>query len=147
MESDLELPEILVSLARLFTLTSGEWTKARSKGKPPKPVLDTDILDIIANAVQRRLERYKTSIEVCVRLLSLTSRPDFIKEDRSVLLDQGLSRHKRHAVIVRVGEKTILYNFFAKLHSLRKRLAQGEVRNKRKAQMALKDSVGGKLKK
>ena len=54
----------MVSLIRLVTVPPTEWEKAREKGKPPKPKADTFVLQVIADALTQRLEKYPTTIEV-----------------------------------------------------------------------------------
>ncbi|KAJ8454630.1 hypothetical protein ONZ45_g19229 [Pleurotus djamor] len=86
------LPEEVVSLVRLL-VDDAEWEKAQEKEKPPKVKLDIDILAIILEALQRRLSQYDGTKE----------------EDEKILASQsGLPLNKKHAVIVRLGEKRIL---------------------------------------
>jgi N-lysine methyltransferase SETD6 len=68
LETDLELPEALVSLVRLLIMSDGEWKKARDKAKPPKPRIDGQVLSILLSVLQRRLEEYPTSPEVGIYL-------------------------------------------------------------------------------
>lgn len=64
METDLELPEPLISLVRLLLSTEGEWKKAQDKGKLPRPKADSHILSVISYVLRARLEEYSTTIEV-----------------------------------------------------------------------------------
>jgi len=91
LETDLELPESFLSLVRLLLLPAGEWAKARDKGKPPRPRIDGQALSFIIQVLQRRLEEYPTGVEYDAALLS-----------------ENIPLNKRHAVIVRLGEKQIL---------------------------------------
>ena len=63
LESDLELPQ-LISLVRLLLLPLDEWAKARDKGKPPKPKVDLEALNIIYDVFDLRLKGYPTTVEV-----------------------------------------------------------------------------------
>lgn len=64
LESDLVLPPLLISLARLLVIDAGEWEKARDKGKPPKPNVDALILTIIHDVLEERLKAYPTTLQV-----------------------------------------------------------------------------------
>ena len=64
LETNLELPESLISLLRLLLSPDDEWEKARDKGKPPKPKIDERVLTLILSVLRRRLEEYPTSLEV-----------------------------------------------------------------------------------
>ena len=64
LETDLELPEALISMIRLLLLPDGEWVKVRDKGRPPKPKVDPQLLSLVLLVLRRRLEEYPTSLEV-----------------------------------------------------------------------------------
>jgi hypothetical protein len=64
LESDLELPPELISLVRLLLLPLDEWTRARDKGKPPKPKADLEALNIIHDVLAQRLKGYPTTVKV-----------------------------------------------------------------------------------
>ncbi|KAJ7646778.1 SET domain-containing protein [Roridomyces roridus] len=95
LESDLEIPEALIALIRLLRLTPAEWEKAVEKDKVPKPKLDAEIIGI-----------YPTSLADDLALLAA---------------DHGLSLNKRHALIVRIGEKRILQMALEKIEAQRQR--------------------------
>jgi SET domain-containing protein 6 len=65
-EFDLELdyPEAVLSIVRLFLLSEPEFEKAQTKGKPPKPKADGEVLAILQKVIQGKLKEYPTSIEV-----------------------------------------------------------------------------------
>lgn len=115
LESDLELPLELISLVRLLLLPLDEWRKTRDKGKPPKPKADLETLNIIHDVLDRRLKGYPT-----------TTRED---EDR---LCGEMSLNKKHAIIVRLGEKRLLQGALATINDLREVTADGRRQNKRK---------------
>ncbi|KZP34420.1 SET domain-containing protein [Athelia psychrophila] len=98
LEDDLDIPEAMVSLIRLLLLNSSEWEKVREKGKPPKPKVDAEVLSLVAQVLRRRLDEYPTSLET-----------------DAVLLNQDLPTNKRHAVIVRAGEKSLLHRAIEKV--------------------------------
>ncbi|TFK53554.1 SET domain-containing protein [Heliocybe sulcata] len=124
LDRDLELPPDCISFIRLLQLTSGEWDKAQTKGKLPKGKMEPAIASVAVEVLTRRLAQYPTSIE-----------------DDEVLLSPErtgtLSLNRKHAIIVRLGEKRILRGM---LDNMRK-LAQGDGKkyNKRKA-----DDKGGR---
>ncbi|KAI0935355.1 hypothetical protein AcV7_003817 [Taiwanofungus camphoratus] len=93
--TDCELPEELMSFVRLLLLPQAEWDKARCKGRLPKAKIEAPILMVAAEVLEKRLSEYRTTIETDEALLA----PENV---------QGLSFNKKHAVIVRLGEKRIL---------------------------------------
>ncbi|KAI0268844.1 hypothetical protein BC834DRAFT_867511 [Gloeopeniophorella convolvens] len=80
-----ELPEELVSFARLLLLPAPEWEKTRRKSKLPKPKTDAAVLAVAADVLRRRLAEYPTTLECAIPL------------------------NLKHALVVRVGEKRILH--------------------------------------
>ncbi|KAJ7680818.1 SET domain-containing protein [Mycena polygramma] len=98
-ESDLEVPEALVSLVRLLRLTPDEWEKTVAKDKVPKPKMDNEILDVVRAVLERRLTEY----------------PSTLDDDVALLRDESLPLNKRQAIIVRVGEKRILHSALQKI--------------------------------
>jgi SET domain-containing protein 6 len=74
IESDCEIPPILVSLVRLFLLPRSEWEKTKSKSKPPRANLDADVVNILMTTLHQRLMQYRTSLEVCF----LHTSPDLV---------------------------------------------------------------------
>jgi SET domain-containing protein 6 len=73
-DSALPIPETLIRLVRLLLLPQHEWEKVRDKGKPPKPKIDTEILDIAINVLVRRLAQYPTTIPVSQHSVRLVLR-------------------------------------------------------------------------
>ena len=64
IETDLKLPDELVSAIRAFLLTPEEYAKAQKKESPPKPKLDAESAKWARKALEHRLGDYKTSIAV-----------------------------------------------------------------------------------
>jgi SET domain-containing protein 6 len=64
IETDLKLPDELVSAIRAFLLTPEEYAKAQKKESPPKPKLDAVSAKWARKALEHRLGEYKTSIAV-----------------------------------------------------------------------------------
>ncbi|KAJ7782346.1 SET domain-containing protein [Mycena maculata] len=118
LESDLEVPEALVSLIRLLRLTSDEWEKAVAKDKVPKPKIDNEILDVVRAIFERRLKEYPTTLA----------------DDVALLANETLPLNKRHALIVRIGEKRILERAMQKIESQRVDARKGDSSRKRKTQ-------------
>ncbi|KAG8214259.1 SET domain-containing protein [Butyriboletus roseoflavus] len=95
------LPPALISLTRLLLLSEPDFESAHSKGRLPKGKLrkvdvndNKEVLEILDDVFKQREEMYiGGSIEDDERLLSVA---------------ETLTRRKRHAVIVRLGEKRIL---------------------------------------
>ncbi|KAE9389886.1 SET domain-containing protein, partial [Gymnopus androsaceus JB14] len=104
LDTDYECPEEMISLIRLLYLSPDEWEKARGKGKPPKPKLDLQVLDLLVIILQKRLAQY----------------PLTIKDDEEILENQALlPLNKYQATVVRLGEKRILDATLEKLLTLR----------------------------
>jgi hypothetical protein len=59
------IPEELISLVRLLAMPRVEWERTREKGKVPKPKADVSILRIVESVLRKRLDEYKTTLEVC----------------------------------------------------------------------------------
>ncbi|CDO69162.1 hypothetical protein BN946_scf185042.g64 [Trametes cinnabarina] len=93
--TDCELPEEFISFTRLLLLPKDEWEKTAKKSKLPKPKVDRDVLDVASQVLEKRLTDYPTTVE----------------EDEHLFASDAfgrLSLNKKHAVIVRLGEKRIL---------------------------------------
>ncbi|KAJ6594439.1 hypothetical protein B0H19DRAFT_920100 [Mycena capillaripes] len=116
LESDLEIPQALVSLIRLLRLTSEEWEKTVAKDKVPKPKLDNEVLDVVCAVLERRLKEYPSSFD----------------DDVGLLRDETLSLNKRQALIVRIGEKTILQSALQKIKAQQSDVLRGDSSKKRK---------------
>ncbi|CCL99660.1 uncharacterized protein FIBRA_01680 [Fibroporia radiculosa] len=118
--TDCQLPEELVSFARLLFLPRDEWEKVRQKSKLPKPKIDAQVLSVAEDVLSRRINEYSTTIEDDEALLALENA-------------QPLSLNKKHALIVRHGEKRILHGTLQHVNQLQAQ-AQSSIggNNKRK---------------
>jgi Rubisco LSMT substrate-binding len=58
-----ELPEEIISFARLLMMSAPEWEKTKRKSKLPKPKVDDAVLSVAADVVRMRLSDYPTTIE------------------------------------------------------------------------------------
>ncbi|KAF8694403.1 Rubisco LSMT substrate-binding, partial [Rhizoctonia solani] len=85
------LPPELLSFTQLLLLSDMEWEKTQEKEKPPKPKSDS-VKKCVKNALERRMEMYSTTIE----------------EDEHQLSIGQHTLNKRHALIIRIGEKKVL---------------------------------------
>lgn len=97
-QPELEVPPTILAFTRLL-VSDADWARAKSKGKPPKPVADATTLRIVHASLVQRLSAYPTTLE----------------DDRRVAADatkmQALSVNKRHALVVRLGEKRVVDAF------------------------------------
>ncbi|KAI0314231.1 SET domain-containing protein [Amylostereum chailletii] len=129
LETSHDLPEELIAFVRLLLMPTPEWQKVRQKSKLPKPKVDGYILKVAVDMLRKRLAEYPTTLE----------------EDEGLLSEENvgsLSTNKKHAVVVRLGEKRILHGAVAKAEErlteasgqTKKRKADGapEVRNSKK---------------
>ncbi|KAJ7091963.1 SET domain-containing protein [Mycena belliarum] len=130
LESDLEIPPALASLIRLLRLPVPEWEKAVAKDKPPKPVLDAEVLGVVRTVLERRRDAYPTPLAEDLLLLGA---PDA----------DLLPLHTRHALIVRIGEKRIIEGALQKVAGL---LAAGDGKRKRKGREEEGEGRAGKTK-
>ena len=64
LETSFSLPDELISFVRLLSMPKVEWERTRDKGKFPKPKTDIDVLRIAEIVLRKRLEDYKTSLNV-----------------------------------------------------------------------------------
>ncbi|CUA69757.1 Ribosomal lysine N-methyltransferase 4 [Rhizoctonia solani] len=85
------LPPELLSFTQLPLLSDSEWEKTQEKEKPPKPKSD-EVKKCVKDALVKRLALYPTSLE----------------EDEHQLASGQHTLNKRHALIVRIGEKKVL---------------------------------------
>lgn len=65
LDWDLDYPEAALSVIRLLLLSDAEWSKARDKGKPPKPKADAEVLTVLLKAIEERMSEYSTTVAVC----------------------------------------------------------------------------------
>lgn len=110
------LPPTLVSLTRLLLLSDSDFESARSKGKLPKGKLNEkdckEVLEILEEVFKQREGMYtgggvevRCSFSQNLTLVYLHLHQD---DERLLSLQGTLTERKRHAVIVRLGEKRIL---------------------------------------
>ncbi|KAG1772541.1 hypothetical protein EV702DRAFT_976611 [Suillus placidus] len=93
IDADPIFPEALTSFIRLLLLTQEEWEKTREKRRPPKAKLDLQVSLLLRRIFEKRLSSYQSlDLEVDVKLLAFGS----------------FTLNKKHAIIVRLGEKQIL---------------------------------------
>ncbi|KAF8199954.1 SET-domain protein, partial [Mycena galopus ATCC 62051] len=104
LESDLEIPLALVSLIRLLRLTADEWEKTVEKDKVPKPKLDNEVLEVVHAVLERRLTEY----------------PSAFDDDVELSQNENLPLNKKHALVVRIGERRILQNALHKVKEAQK---------------------------
>ncbi|KAI0823428.1 SET domain-containing protein [Trametes gibbosa] len=128
LHTDCDLPEEFVSFARLLLLPQDEWEKTAKKSKLPKPKIDKDVLSVAAEVLEQRLKEYSTTAEEDEKLLA----PGNVEQ---------LSVNKRHAVVVRLGEKRILQGA---LKDVRAKLKLASTASKKRGR---EDDKGGKGKK
>ncbi|KAF9490655.1 SET domain-containing protein [Pleurotus eryngii] len=93
------LPADLISLIRLLT-DDTEWRKAQEKDKPPKAKTNRNTLTILMDVLEQRLALYNSTLE----------------DDEATLASPAdLPLRKRNALVVRLGEKRILYGLREKI--------------------------------
>ncbi|KAI0335074.1 SET domain-containing protein [Cubamyces sp. BRFM 1775] len=131
LHTDCELPEEFISFTRLLLLPKDEWEKTAKKSKLPKPKLDKDVLAIAVDVLQKRLRDYPTTMEEDEQLLA----PGAAEQ---------LSLNKRHAVVVRLGEKRILHGT---LQDARAKLAASAGSSKKRGREEDKGGKGKKIRK
>ncbi|KAI0358637.1 SET domain-containing protein [Trametes cingulata] len=131
LQTDCELPQELVSFTRLLLLPKDEWVKTAKKSKLPKPKIDKDVLTIAVEVLEKRLKEYPTTLEEDEKLLA----PGSVEQ---------LSLNKKHAVIVRLGEKRILRGA---LKNVRGKLAASSGPSKKRDRDEEKGGKGKKARK
>src|SRR5690625_4708713 len=99
------IPDELLALVQALHLTPEQLSRARTKQKPPKPILNVPGAKLLLQVAQKRQAEYATSAEQDDQILNqLTQKQsDCSKEE----FDTSFGRQKR-AVEVRKGEKEIL---------------------------------------
>ncbi|CAE6374464.1 unnamed protein product [Rhizoctonia solani] len=105
------LPPELLSFTQLLLLSDTEWEKTQEKEKPPKPKSD-EVKKCVKNALERRVMMYPTTVE----------------DDEQQLSSGHHTLNKRHALIIRIGEKKVLKAALDSLFepALKKRKAESE---------------------
>ncbi|KIM45375.1 hypothetical protein M413DRAFT_442044 [Hebeloma cylindrosporum] len=111
--TSIELPPALLSFTQLIQ-SEAEWERAKSKGKLPKPKANIDTLKIIQEALARRSKAYPTTLEEDTQLESTSL--------------NSLSLNRRHALVVRIGEKKILERYREKVSEMIKIMEAPQVK-------------------
>ncbi|PPQ66331.1 hypothetical protein CVT26_011162 [Gymnopilus dilepis] len=86
-----------LSFIQLLLQSPSEFAKTQAKAKPPKPSASLPLLRVLLSSLDKRASMYPTTLEEDERL---------VKETEGGL--EGMSLNKRHAMIVRMGEKRVL---------------------------------------
>ncbi|CDS08282.1 hypothetical protein LRAMOSA02230 [Lichtheimia ramosa] len=102
VDTDHVLPDELVSTLHVLRASDEEFKQIERKQKLPKPRLTAPVIDMAIDLLQARLKRYPTSLDA-----DMTE------------LQQNCSTNKRHALLVRIGEKQIIHNMIDKLQQER----------------------------
>lgn len=115
------LPPALVSLTRLLILSEPNFKSARSKGKLPSGNLrkgdvkdNKEVMEILDEVFKQREKMYiGGSVEVRFNFILTTTDLSLLirvhqDDEHRLSLPETLYRRKRHAIIVRLGEKRIL---------------------------------------
>lgn len=97
------LPEELQLLLKTLALSPDQLQQQQSKNKPPKASIGPQELAILQKALKMRQAQYGTSIQRDQEILSRLNE------------SSGSSRRQQMAVMVRIGEKTILQGLSAML--------------------------------
>lgn len=92
IEASMEIPEEILVVMHTFLMSDEKFAEYKAKGKVPRPKLTLEVGRVFCTLLELRLQQYETTIE----------------QDEVLLKDQSLSRRKRMAVEVRLGEKKIL---------------------------------------
>lgn len=85
------LPPEVLSFTQLILLSDSEWERVREKEKPPKPK-SPNVNKCVRQALDKRLGMYPTTLG----------------EDEKELQSGRNTLNKRHALIIRIGEKQVL---------------------------------------
>ncbi|KAI8977011.1 hypothetical protein BDF20DRAFT_872393 [Mycotypha africana] len=102
IDTEYEIPPELIVTVHVLIATPGDFKKMVEKEKLPKPKLTEEVKNIILSILRTRLERYPTDI----------------KDDELELQGlKGESSNKRNALMVRIGEKKILFTTLKNLES------------------------------
>ncbi|KAG8779728.1 hypothetical protein FRC12_023887 [Ceratobasidium sp. 428] len=113
LEMSTLLPPALLSFTQLMLLSDSEWQQTQQKEKPPKPK-SPEVYTRIREALTKRVEMYPTTLE----------------DDETELKSSLISLNKRHALIIRIGEKRVLQAALGELSELsgptKKRKAENE---------------------
>ncbi|KAG8779640.1 hypothetical protein FRC12_023999 [Ceratobasidium sp. 428] len=113
LEMSTLLPPALLSFTQLMLLSDSEWQRTQQKEKPPKPK-SPEVYTHVREALAKRMEMYPTTLE----------------DDETELKSGLTSLNKRHALIIRIGEKRVLQAALRELSELsgssKKRKAENE---------------------
>ncbi|KAG1848214.1 SET domain-containing protein [Suillus tomentosus] len=129
IDADPVLPAALTSFIRLLLLTQEEWEKTREKGRFPKAKFDRQVSPLLRRIFKMRLTSYQS--------------PD-LEVDAKLLASESLTLNKRHAIVVRLGEKQILAGALETLRFMDAALSDvGSGGSKGKRRVASGGTTGG----
>lgn len=116
----MEISPALVSFTRLILFDS-EWDRSKAKGKPPRPKAELMTLRVMKKVLEKRLEDYNTTLDVSFLVMNFGFKNllVFTQEDEQRMSSiSTLSLNKRHALILRVGEKRLLHIHLKRIKEL-----------------------------
>lgn len=129
IDADPILPAALTSFIRLLLLTQEEWEKTQEKGRPPKAKFDHQVSSLLRRIFELRLTSYQS--------------PD-LEVDAKLLASESLTLNKRHAIVVRLGEKQVLAGALETLRLMSAALSDvGSNGSKGKRRVASGGTTGG----
>ena len=64
IDTSYDVPDELISFARLLLMEAPEWNEAKSKRKLPKAKVDERVLTVAADVLQKRIAEYPTTLKV-----------------------------------------------------------------------------------
>lgn len=118
-----------------------DFERMESKQKLPKPKLTPPVIELGIKLLQQRLERYPTSLQVRNDIVPTFHWRDSLGrihkccyQDDVAQLQQCSARNKRHALLVRIGEKQILQATLSKLKAAESKRPAGDSADEAKAQ-------------
>ncbi|KAF3403658.1 Ribosomal lysine N-methyltransferase 4 [Penicillium rolfsii] len=106
------LPAELVVLLTTLSMTPEEFEQRRSKGKPPKPSMESNQAGLLYKILQTKQAQYGSSLSEDLQILT-SLLPPFAPAS----LD-GSARRQKMALQVRIGEKEVLQFVLAMLEPL-----------------------------
>ncbi|ORY98597.1 hypothetical protein BCR43DRAFT_487807 [Syncephalastrum racemosum] len=118
IDGDGEIPPELVSAVHVLRASPPEFAKMEDKQKVPKPKWTREVANDIQKVLEQRLERYPTTLQDDQKMLLESP------YSRSSSNESSLSRNKRHALLVRIGEKRTIEAAMSKVQQKFKRLAE-----------------------
>ena len=64
IDTSYDVPDELISFARLLLMEAPEWNEAKAKRKLPKAKVDERVLTVAADVLQKRIAEYPTTLKV-----------------------------------------------------------------------------------